>query len=104
MLKPLISNTEIFYFKGENVKFRKNQIFESNSAPNHFSVRKFYKKILDLKRKKSFFVIFEFLILRGKIAKFQKIRISRETEKVCFAFLDHLLLKFLIAARILFIY
>ena len=58
-----------------NAEFRKNWIFEHNSALYDFMLKKFHMRRLDLNAKKTLSAILEFSILRRKIAKFRKIRI-----------------------------
>ena len=71
----------IFEFNGEKLLiFGKIWIFQHNSAPNYFSVRKFHMRRLNLNAKKQ--LIFKFSILSGKIAKFKKIGFLSFIEKV----------------------
>ena len=43
---------EFCFYKREIAKFRKKQIFKSNSARNYFSAKKFHMKRLDFYAKK----------------------------------------------------
>ena len=64
----------------KNNEFRKIRIFEHNSVLNYYStVKKFHMRQWDLSTKKPFSAIFEFQILRGKIAKFRKFGFSNIT-------------------------
>ena len=54
--------------KGKNFEFQKIRIFEHNSALNYSMVKKFHVRRLDSSTKKFILTLFEFSILRVKIA------------------------------------
>ena len=70
-----MENSGIFEFSEEKRKISKNSNFRTLLDLNYFMVKKFHLRRLDSNNKKTISAILEFLILRGKIAKFGKIRI-----------------------------
>ena len=64
--KSFLPIIEFSILKRKIAKFRKNQIFERNSALYYFSVTKFPMNTLHLNTKNQFSVIVEFLKLENR--------------------------------------